>query len=211
MPDTPSIPTEANNPSPPATAKNESKTIRDVIIGAVISLISTVGVTSLQARYQFENQRKEFIFENRIAAIKEFAGAIRNDGELLDRFNRFETEIYVVVVGGAKPEEAKKLAPTYFELSLEEERWMASLRTQAIVMNALLGPSFSPAPLMEMGQPEYPTDLETSNLSKRGLLESVTTLQTHVRKHHETVVTVMNSYEKYLEDLAQKIRDNPPK
>ena len=68
-------------------------TVVYVILGALISLITSVAVTSVQAHYQAANQRNEFLYENRITAIKEFAATIRNDADLLEKYDECERDL----------------------------------------------------------------------------------------------------------------------
>jgi hypothetical protein len=178
-----------------------------IVLGAAISLISTSTVTALQAYYQSSNQRKQFLMERRMTALRDFSAALNSDGELLAKYGMLEDSLPPLIEGPQSDEAIRDMLTLAEEVQREQSHYIAALKPQAIVMTSLFKIKF---PVLDFRAPPDvgPLGLYPAKLRTKLLVQDLKKLLQDTHQFHSELIRHIKEYQAILEDLA-KLADSP--
>jgi hypothetical protein len=186
---------------PPQTDSSLTRQMLPIILGASISLISTATVTALQAYYQGRNQRKEFLVERRMTALRDFSAAINGDGELLANYSLLEQNLSVII-NNPNSKDVREMLNLAAEIQREQSNYIAALKPQAIIMTSLFKIKF---PVFKWGIPDL-ASLERLYPAKQRtklLVQDLKKLLQDTHQFHSEFINSINDYQAILEELAK--------
>jgi hypothetical protein len=184
---------------------NPKHQLLTVIIGAAIGFIPAMCLSVVQTYLQGKHQQKEFLFEKRVAALKDCSAALNGDGELFSKYDVFEEKLDEAI---ANPSDKNldAILVAHDELERVRSHFVAQIRPQIILMDALFKYHF---PTFNISVPPIPSHEKRPHLKEREvrleLVAQMEKLRASERDDRKENVNFIEQYERALEDLGKNL------
>jgi hypothetical protein len=186
-------------------------TINSVLLGAVISVFSTVSVTTLQAYFQRQQQIQQFLLEKRLEALKDFSSTIVRGEDHIRKLEQLE-QAADVLAAERTDEQMDKVYRLTQEALQEDVGLTEALRAQEVVISALFHVPFSTEQLEIRNLPSANSAfLSHSKKEQFDFLAAHTEkIKQEAHERREYWVGRINSYQTLFGQLGKTLYKCPP-
>jgi hypothetical protein len=176
-------------------------------LGALAAFIFGFAGIVYQARAQSEMQRKQFLLDRRVAALKDFVAAVNGDGNLFNQYDRLERQLAVAISHPDSEEASVGVVREGDELNAMFHRYVAGLRAQTAVVAVVFGLHLHP-PMEIPDFPDlHPIDLtgESKKKLRNEILDAEKDAIRNVREWRKGMIKFVNSYYEIIDMLQSQI------
>jgi hypothetical protein len=203
------IKTVAPTVTEPTKEKPFFRELSLLLFAALFGFLPAFTLTVYQAKFQLENQRKEFLYEKRVSALKDFAAALSADGSILDKFNRVDRDLALLLTHPSEEGEVK-FFELYSDLSAEEEKYGSNVRLEIIVLASLFhdyNPPIKPTLIPDFNAPmkSVPQSFLSEKDRMNAVMRSLKKAQDPVNKVHALFLQQRAAYVNYYESMARQL------
>ncbi|MGB7844162.1 MAG: hypothetical protein WBL63_00980 [Candidatus Acidiferrum sp.] len=184
---------------------NPKRQLLSVIIGAAIGFVPAITLSITQTYLQQRNQQKQFLFERRIALLKDYSAALNDHGEFFNKMEELEDKADFVC-HSPTPKYFAELKLVFDQERREKTRWVASVRPQAMLLMALYKRHITAPEFFDPAEPHEEISIPGLRKEHRTLKEEACDMAILERKERTGLLELIRINELQLEMLARELK-----